>query len=136
VYVEKHHTTANLHGRALLMFQLHTSEIMFKMVSNFLIVLCCDWKICPLGLSLNKTRNMTRRVVGVVTQLQDSMHDACSFFCIWCGAHQLDLVKEHIMNKVVKKCFFLGMIGFITHLIRQHKLITDMGTTCLRIVNH
>jgi hypothetical protein len=44
------------------------------------------------------------------------MHEGFSFFHIWCGMHQLDLVMEHIMNKVVKKRFFLVMTSFITHL--------------------
>jgi hypothetical protein len=82
VYVEEHHTITNLHGCALLVFQWHTSEVMFKMVSNFLIVLCPDWKIRTLGLFFNGARNMTRCVVGIVTQPQDSMHDDCSLFCI------------------------------------------------------
>jgi hypothetical protein len=59
---------------------------------------------------------MTRCVASILTQLQDSMYDNCFFFHIWCGAHQLDLVMEHIMNKVVKECFFLVMTGFIMHL--------------------
>jgi hypothetical protein len=78
---------------------------------------------------------MTRHVVNVVTQLQDFMHDNCFFFRIWCGVHQLDLVMAHIMNEVVQERFFLVMIGFIMHLTWQQKLITDMGTMCLHIIN-
>jgi hypothetical protein len=52
---------------ALVMFQWHTSEVMFKMVSNFLTLLCHNWKLCLLGLSSHKVRNMTERVVNVVT---------------------------------------------------------------------
>lgn len=54
---------------------------------------------------------------------------------IWCGAHQLDLVMEHIVTKVVNDRFFAVMLKFITHLSRQQKLIAEMGTTCPRIVN-
>jgi len=79
---------------------------------------------------------MIGHVASVMTQLQDFMHDDYFFFHIWCGTHQPDLVMEHIMNEVVKEQFFLVMIGFITHLIQQHKLIMDMGTRCLHIINH
>jgi hypothetical protein len=106
------------------------------MVFNFLTIICPNWKICLFGLSFDKAQNMTGRVVGVVTQLQDSMHEDFSLFRIWCGVHQLDLVMEHIMNKVVKKCFFSIMNSFITHLSWQHKLIVHMGTMCFCIVNH
>jgi len=117
--VEEHHTIPNLHGCALPMFQWHMSEVMFEMFSNFFIVLCLNWKICLFGLSFDEAQNMTRHVVGIVTQLQDSMHDDYSLFHILCGAHQLDLVMEHIMNEVVKKHFFLIMIGFIMHPTQQ-----------------
>jgi len=117
------------------MFQRHTSEVMFEMVFNFLTILCPNWKICLLGLSSDGTQNMIKCVVGVVIQFHDFMHDDCSLFCIWYGVHQLDLAMEHIMNEVVKERLFSVMISFITHLIRQQKLIVDIGTTCPRIVN-
>jgi hypothetical protein len=63
------------------------------------------------------------------------MHDDCFLFRIWCGLHQLNLVMEHIMNEVVKKCFLLVMTPLITHLIWQHKLIVEMGIMCPRIIN-
>jgi hypothetical protein len=63
------------------------------------------------------------------------MHDDCPLIRIWCGAHQLNLVMEHIMNDVVKECFFTIVTSFITHIICQQKLIADMNTTCPRIIN-
>jgi hypothetical protein len=102
VYVEEHHTITNLHGCMLLMFQQRTNEVMFEMVSNFLIVFCLNWKIHLSCLLPNKAQNMTMHLVSVVTRFQESMHDDCSFFRIWCGAHQLNLVMEHIVNEVVK----------------------------------
>jgi hypothetical protein len=76
---------------------------MSMMVSKFLTVLCPDWTICPLGLTSDEARNMTGRVVGVVTRLDAAMHSDYSLIRIWCGAHQLDLVMEDIMNNVIKK---------------------------------
>ncbi len=40
VYMEEHHTIANVHGCTLLMFQRHTGEVVFEMVFNFLTIFC------------------------------------------------------------------------------------------------
>jgi hypothetical protein len=64
-----------------------------------------------------------------------AMHSDYSLIRIWCGAHQLDLVMEDIMNNVIKEQFFSIMTRFIIHLTREQNLITEMQTTCPRIVN-
>jgi hypothetical protein len=105
------------------------------MVSKFLTVLCPDWTIRLLGLMSDGARNMTGWVAGVISRLNAAMHSDCFLIRIWCGAHQLDLVMEDIMNNVIKEQFFSVMTGFITHLTRQQNLIIEMQTTCLRVVN-
>ncbi|CAM6016713.1 unnamed protein product [Sphagnum balticum] len=119
VFIEEHSTIVNLHGCALPMFDRHTNEVMFNMVSKFLTVFCPDWTIRLIGLASDGARNMTGRIVGVVTQLDVAMHDDYPLTRIWCGAHQLDLVMEHIMNDVVKDRFFIIMTGFIIIITRQ-----------------
>jgi len=101
------------------MFDRHTGEVMFDMVSKFLTVFCPDWTIRLIGLAFEGACNMTDRVAGIVTRLDVAMHDDCFLTRIWCGVHQLDLVMEHIMNDVVKECFFTIMTGFITHITHQ-----------------
>jgi hypothetical protein len=108
---------------------------MFDMVCKFLTVLYPDWTIHLISLASNGARNMTDHVVGIVTWLDAAMHDNCPLTQIWGGAHQLDLVMEHIMNNVVKERLFTIMTGFITHITHQYKLIVDMNTMCPRIVN-
>jgi hypothetical protein len=135
IFVPNYHSIVNLHGCTLLMFDRHTRDIMSTMVSKFLTVLCPDWTIRLLGLTSDGARNMTGRVVGVVTRLDAAMHSDCSLILIWCGAHQLDLVMEDIMNNVIKERFFSVMTRFITHLTRQQNLIVEMQTTCPRVVN-
>ncbi len=108
---------------------------MSTMVSKFLTVLCLDWTIRLLGLMSNGARNMTGWVAGVVTRLNAAMHSDCSLIWIWCGAHQIDLVMEDIMNNVIEERFFSVMTGFITHLTRQQMSIAKMQTTCFRVVN-
>jgi hypothetical protein len=100
------------------MFDRHTSEVMFDMVSKFLVVLYPNWTICLIGLASDGACNMIGRVVGVVTRLDADMHDDCPLTQIWCGAHQLNLVMEHIMNNVVKEHFFTIMTNFIIHITR------------------
>jgi hypothetical protein len=117
------------------MFDRHTDEIMFDMVDKFLIMLCPDWMIHLISLASDGARNMTNRIASIVIRLDAAMHADCPLTQIWCGAHQLDLVMEHIMNDVVKERFFIIMTSFITYIIRQQKLIVDMNTTCPCIVN-
>ncbi len=117
------------------MFDRHIGEVMFDMVKKLLTVFCLDWMIRLIGLVSDGVRNMTDRIVGIVSQLDVAMHDDYPLTRIWCGAHQLDLVMEHIMNNVVKERFFTIMTGFITHITCQQKLIVDMNTTCPRIIN-
>jgi hypothetical protein len=135
IYSKSSKDIHNLHGCALPLHDRHTGEVMHDMISKFLSVLCPHWRIALLGVASDGARNMTGRASGVVTRLQRSMHEKCRMIRIWCGAHQFDLVMEHIMTKVVHESFFSVMLRFITHLSRQQKLIADMGTTCPRIVN-
>jgi hypothetical protein len=116
----------NVHAVALPMFDRHTGEVMYKMVAAFLNVMCPVWTVRLLGISSDGARNMTGRVAGVVTRLSNAMHNECPLIRVWCGAHQLDLIMEYIMNSIVKERFFTTMTGFITHLTRQHNLIADM----------
>jgi len=79
-------------------------------------MLCPDWTIRLLGLTFDGACNMIRQVADVITRLDAAMHSDCSLIQIWCGAHQLDLVMEDIMNNVIKERFFSVMTGFIMHL--------------------
>ena len=135
IYSKMHRNIFNFHGCALPMRDRHTGEVMFDMLCRFLTVLCPNWQVSMLGVASDGARNMTGQAAGVVTRLQNYMQDDCPLFRIWCGAHQLDLVMEHIMTGVVGNTFFDIMLKFISHLSRQQKLIADMGTTCPRVVN-
>jgi branched-subunit amino acid transport protein len=135
VFIPHYKNIVNLHGCALPMFDRHTGKVMFTMVSTFLNVLCPDWNIRLLGIPFDGARNMTGRVAGVVTRLNNAMHGACQLARIGCGAHQLDLVMEEIMSNIVKERFFSIMTGFITRLTRQLNLIAEMQTSCPRVVN-
>jgi len=113
----------NVHAAALPMFDRHTGEVMYKMVATFLNVMCPVWIVRLLGISSDGARNMTGRVAGVVTHLSNAMHNECPLIRVWCGAHQLDLIMEFIMNSIVKERFFTTMTGFITTL-RDNKILS------------
>ncbi|KAH8940421.1 hypothetical protein BDL97_15G087400 [Sphagnum fallax] len=110
-------------------------DVMFQMVVSFLDVFRHGWKVHLLGVTSDGARNMTGRVFGVIIHLNNVMHNECLLTRVWCGAHQLDLVMEHIMDTIVKERFFTIMTRFITHLTWQLNLITDMKTMCPRVVN-
>jgi hypothetical protein len=97
----------NLHGCALPMFDQRTCEVMFTTVSTFLNVLCPNWNIClVLSVTSDGARKMMGCDAGVVSHLDNAMHDACHLTRIGCGAHQLDLMMEDIMSNIVKERFF------------------------------
>ena len=133
--LRKHRDFFNLHGCALPMHDRHTCQVMYGMLCNFLCVLCPKWQVSMLAVASDGARNMTGQAAGVVTRLQNYMHNNCPLFRIWCRAQQLDLVMEHIMTEVVGYSFFNVMLQFISHLSCQQKLIADMGTTCPCVVN-
>jgi hypothetical protein len=135
IFMLAFYNIVNLHAVALPMFNRHIDEVMFQMVVFFLDVLRPDSKVHLLGVSSDGARNMTGRVSSVITRFSNAMHNECPLIRVWCGAHQLDLVMEHIMDTIVKECFFTVMTGFITHLTRQLNLIADMKTMCPRVVN-
>jgi hypothetical protein len=101
----------NLHAVALLMFNRHTGEVMFQMVVSFLDVFRPGWKVHLLGVSSDGARNMTGRVSGVVTRLSNAMHNECPLIRVWCGAHQVDRVMEHIMDTIVKEHSFTLLLS-------------------------
>ncbi|CAK9868043.1 unnamed protein product [Sphagnum jensenii] len=115
IFMPTFYNIVNLHAVVFPMFNRHISEVMFQMVVSFLDVLRLDWKVHLLGVSSNGARNMTGRVSGVVTRLSNTMHNECPLTRVWCGAHQLNLVMEHIMDTIVKERFFTVMTKFIYH---------------------
>lgn len=125
----------NFHLAALPMHERHTGEVMFLMIVKLFDVVCPEWKTKLLGVSSDGARNMTGRFAGVVTRLGKALAQNCELIRIWCGAHQLDLVIQHVMDTVVKENFFSVMTAFISHLGRQQILAASMEATCPRVVN-
>jgi len=89
--------------------------------------ICPLWKDKLIGCSTDKVTNMTRRLSGVVTQIQNVMKP--NFMRVWCLLHQIDI----IMHKVYKRvgCNFYKMLtSIISFLRRQKNLVEEMQAIC------
>lgn len=71
---------------------------------------------------------MTGRHVGVVTLLEKK----CSnhVLCIWCVAHQLDIVVKNATHGVLNEMFYKVAHAFSVHLRNQSNFINEMGSKC------
>src|SRR5579859_1048820 len=79
----------NIHALAIPMFEHHTGENMFLLVSCFLDVVCPHWRMQLLGIGSDGASSMVGHLQGVVTQLVNASPH--SVYRVWCGLHQLDL---------------------------------------------
>jgi hypothetical protein len=100
---------------------------MFDLTSKILDVLCPNWKDKVTGVTTDEASNMIGCHVGMVTQIQQVATPG--FYCIWCAAHQLDLIVQDRFKSIFDKTF-VHVIQVITgYLRRQNKLIQRMKTT-------
>jgi hypothetical protein len=108
---------------------------MFCMIAKLFDVLCAKWRSKLLAVSSDGARNTTGTLAGVFSRIAKAINPAQELIRIWCGAHQLDLVMEHIMSEVLKEQFFVVLTGYISHITLQENLIAEMGSTCPLLVN-
>ena len=66
----------NIHAVAIPMFDRHTGENMHKLISNFLDILCSEWRSKLIGMGTDGARSMTGALKGVTTRLEkDAQHE-------------------------------------------------------------
>lgn len=91
----------------LFLFKMLTQgNVFMKLYSNswsLVGMLSTVWKDKLLSIATDGARNMTGRVAGAVTRLENVAHPG--FFCVWCAAHQLDLVLQHLMSVLLQEEF-------------------------------
>ena len=73
-----------LHTIAIPMFEQHTGENMFILVSRFLNVLCPQCRTQLIGIGSDGASVMTGHLQGVVTQLVKESSNT-KFYRVWCG---------------------------------------------------
>eukprot|EP00171_Calliarthron_tuberculosum_P008699 IDg8699t1 len=128
VFMPHHESIESHHLIALLMRDRHTSVVIFEMIAKFSDILAPEWRMQLLFISTDGARNMTGLHQGVVTRLCEAALE--HIYEIWCGAHQLDLVMEHVLCVVLKDSFYSTLTGFISQ-----KIVADMGSTRPKLVN-
>ena len=115
------------------MFDRHTSENIFNLVSTFLNVVCPNWRAKLIGIGSDGANVMTGHMQGVVTRLEQQVQG--KLYRTSCGLHQLDLVMSHGYEKLMDGELLTIMNAFIAHLRQQTNLIIDMKATCPKLAN-
>jgi hypothetical protein len=86
---------------------------MFRMAAKRFDVVWADWRSKLLAVASDGARNMAGRLAGVISRLAKAVNPPKELICIWCGAHQLYFLMEHMMSKVVDTGVYVVLTGFI-----------------------
>ena len=123
----------NVHLLAIPMFESHTGLNMFNLLKKAMDALCVGWEKKIIGYTSDGASNMTGCVQGLGTRIEQEASEG--FYCVWCAAHQLDLVVQDVLNSMYNE-EFVSTIQLLTgHLRRQKNLIRDMKATCPRFIS-
>ena len=115
------------------MYESHTGYNMFDLTTKILDVLCPNWKDKIIGATTDGASNMTGCHVGMVTQIQQVAKPG--FYCIWCAAHQLDLIVQDRFKSMFDETFVHVIQGITGYLRQQKNLIQRMKATCPRFID-
>ncbi len=105
----------NLHLITLPFAGRHIGLAMFEMFEKLFDAVCPLWKDKLIGCSMDGATNMTGRLSGVVTRIQNVVKP--NFMRVWCLLHQIDI----IMQKVYKRagCNFYKTLTSIVSFLRR-----------------
>ena len=120
----------NVHVLAIPMFEQHSGENMSNLISNFLDIVCSDWRVKLIGVSTDGASVMTGPVKGVATRIEkEATH---KIYRVWCSLHQLDLVMKYAYKDLqCSDAEFNKIMHVLTgYLRRQQTLINDMKSIC------
>ena len=110
------------------MFDRHTGENMHKLISNFLDVICSEWRSKLIGVGMDGASSMTGALKGVTTRLEkDAQYE---IYRVWCGLHQLDLVMKYAYEELMDGEFNDILHGLTNYLRYQQNLIMNMRSKC------
>jgi len=122
----------NLHIMAIPMYDKHTGELMFNLITKLLTAIYPDWQKKLLGVSTDGASSMTGSVRGLATRLEAVI--AHKLYRIWCGLHQLDLVMKYGYKDLMDGEFNDIMHKLTGYLRHQFNLINEMQTKCPKAV--
>ena len=117
---------------AIPMYDKHTGELMFNLITKLLTAIYPDWQKKLLGVSTDGASSMTGSVRGLATRLEAVI--AHKLYRIWCGLHQLDLVMKYGYKDLMDGEFNDIMHKLTGYLRHQFNLINEMQTKCPKAV--
>lgn len=121
-----------MHGLAIPVQEHHTVECIYRVVRQFLEGLLGNvLKHTLVSVAKDAARNMTGRLSGAVTRFERDTFP--SFFRVWCGAHQLDLIIQELMAGQLQDTFRAPLTTLIAHLRPQYALRQEMGSKCATV---
>jgi hypothetical protein len=123
----------NLHLITLPIHECDTRLNMFNLIKSFLDALCCGWKDKLIRISTDGASNITGPYQGVVTYLCNNTPPLV--YCVWCGAHQLDLVVQSATRHLLYGVFVQFVTNMTGNLQNQKNLILGMKTKCPRFID-
>ena len=97
---------------------------------ELLDVLYPDWIMKLVGSLIYGAVNMSVRNAGFLTLLCNESPWKYIFYCIWCLAHQIELVVKHLVERIYDYCvlpFMKPLMKIIAYLFQQKILIKNMG---------
>ena len=118
----------NIHAIAIPMFERHTGENMFNLITTFFDIICPTWRTKLIGIGSDGENTMTGHLQGVVTRMEQAADH--EIYRVWCGLHQLDLVMKRGYNGLMDGELVSILIALVTYLRAQPNLIADMRATC------
>jgi hypothetical protein len=84
----------NLHLITLPFASRHTGLATFEMFEKLFDTVYPLWKDKLIGCSTDEAANMTRRLSGVVTRIQNVVKP--NFMRMWCLLHQIDIIMQKV----------------------------------------
>jgi hypothetical protein len=118
----------NIHALAIPMCERHTGANMYNLISEFLEIICPEWRAKLIGAGSDGASSMTGHIRGAVTRIENAAE--YKIYRVWCGLHQLDLVMKYAYSNLKDGEFNKIMHTITKYLRHQQNLIAEMGSKC------
>jgi hypothetical protein len=117
----------NLHMITFPFAGRHTGLATFEMFEKLFDAVCPLWKDKLIGCSTDGATNMTGRLSGVMTQIQNVVKP--NFMRVWCLLHQIDIIMQKVYKRVGCN-FYKTLTSIISFLRHQKNLVEEMQAIC------
>src|SRR5436309_1227167 len=100
IRIHRNNDIFSLHILAIPMFERHTADNMYKLISHVLNILCPIWRSKLPSVASDDAPVMTGCIQGIVTQLEQQAEH--QIYRIWCGQYQLDLIMKGMYKELLE----------------------------------